>query len=86
MQKRNQVDQAYIPIQRRGGPVGLTLTDIVFVSGKPVAVIEWKVTATGDVPIVTVPLDPAQLKVLSQPAGRVRFLYQSKIADPRPLD
>jgi hypothetical protein len=86
MPKRNEADQAYIPIQRRGGAVGLTLTDIVFVSGNPLAVIEWGEAATGDVPVVTVPLDPAQLKVLSQPTGRVRFLYPSMIVDPRPLD
>ena len=58
--------------------------DLIWVSGVPTVVVEWDVRPDGDVPAVTIPLDPHGLSKLGW--EKAEYLYSEAIQDPRALD
>jgi hypothetical protein len=48
-------------MSRAGKHLGHFNSDLIFVSGIPMVVIEWKSSPQGDPPAIRVPLDPAYL-------------------------
>ena len=71
-------------LTRRGRPsYDHHISDLIFVDGAPTIVIELKVRSDGDLPLVTVPLDPQKLHLLG---GQAEYIYEDPIVDPRPFD
>jgi len=58
-------------------------SDLIFVDGRPVLVVEWTPPDGRDPPVVTAPLDPARLQELPTRFGH--FLYDDDVEDPRRL-
>lgn len=59
-------------------------SDLVWVAGVPTVVVQWAVRPDGDLPSVTVPLDPQHLHKLNWP--QAEYMYEFAIQDPRALD
>ena len=57
-------------------------SDLIFLEGKPIVVLEWgdKPGSPEQYPMVTLPLDPAFLEE-TKPDGY--FIYSGQLADPR---
>ena len=66
---------------RRGSAWGHAVTDLIFVDGHPIAVLEWGGVPGSEHPHVSVRLDPKRLQELH--SGSVTHLYDGPIEDPR---
>jgi hypothetical protein len=75
---------------RAGKNAGHFISDLIFVQGIPMIVIEWLETLEGDVPLVTISLDRQHLhKITSLEAERfleTEYLYELEVVDPRRFD
>lgn len=56
-------------------------TDLIFVGDVPTLVVEWEARPDGDLPLVTIPLDPQHLQPLKN-WPHVDFLYDLPIVQP----
>jgi len=57
------------------------VSDLIFIDGQPVLVLEWTPPENIHPPTVTVPLELARLTELSGPPGY--YLYDGEVVDPR---
>lgn len=71
-------------LKRAGKNVGHFNSDLIFVDQVPTIVIEWTIRPDGDLPAVTVPLDPAHLRKLDWPEAE--YAYVLAVEDPRRFD
>lgn len=80
-----KVFKVWHTLTRAGRSVGHFSSDLIFTDEGPMVVIEWNETEGGDVPAVTVRLDPAYLHEMKPPWPNADYLYEYPIDDPRPL-
>ena len=59
------------------------VTDLIFVDGRPVAVLAWRAEPDDERPLVSVPLDPAYLEEFH--SGSITHLYLNPIDFPAPV-
>jgi hypothetical protein len=69
---------------RAGKSVGHFNSDLIFVDDVPMIVVEWEITPQGDLPSVTIRLDPKYLHKLGWEDAE--YLYEFSVEDPRKLD
>ena len=68
-------------LQRDGKSYGHFQTDMVIVSGTPTLILEWMTTEDGEIPAVTVELDPKYLHPF--PGEGFDYMYEHPVEDPR---
>ena len=56
-------------------------SDLIFVDGVPTVVLEWEMNPDGDLPAVTIQLDPQRLHKLVWP--KAEYMYEDGLEDPR---
>ena len=59
-------------------------SDLIVLDGIPTIVVEWTPTPDGDVPTVTIQLDPRRLHKLGW--KEAEYMYELCVEDPRALD
>ena len=82
--ERRQGARALLQVIHRhqvGDTVFRRVSELLYVSGKPVALIEWINLGGIRTPLYTYPLDPAKLR--ADAARRGVFHYDDLTADPR---
>jgi hypothetical protein len=66
------------------------ISDLIFIRGVPTIVAEWLETPAGDIPLVTIPLDPRYLHRIGSPEAErfleIEYLYELEVVDPRRFD
>jgi hypothetical protein len=67
-------------MRQAGGEVMFN-SDLIFLAGTPIVVLEWEQRSFGDYPAVTATLDPTHLHKTDWPDAD--YLYQLSIEDPR---
>jgi hypothetical protein len=72
-------------VYRRGGNACYHANcDLIWVDEIPTVVVEWEVLPDGDLPLVSVPLDPTKLHIIGW--DEAEYMYEEAIQDPRALD
>jgi hypothetical protein len=77
------VTKVWHTMTRAGKNLGHFNSDLIFVDGVPTIVVEWLVQPDGDIPKVTIPLDPQFLRKLRWEDAE--YLYEFPVEDPRRL-
>lgn len=84
MGPKHKVSKVRHTMIRAGRNVGHFNSDLIFIKDVPTIVIEWQTRPGGDVPAVTVSLDPAHLHPLGWKSAD--YVYELPVEDPRQLD
>jgi hypothetical protein len=68
----------------RGKTHGTYLSDLIFVDGSPVIVLEWGGSPDNEQPLVTLALDQSRLSKVSK--TRPEYLYDGPLEGPRTMN
>jgi hypothetical protein len=75
---------------RAGENAGYFISDLIFVQGIPMIVVEWLEAPEGEIPLETISLDRQHLrKIASLEEERflqTEYFYELEVADPRQFD
>lgn len=72
----------FFAIVSQGGKNTMRAVSLIFESGKPVAVLEWKDVPGGLEPLVVMPLDPLLLQKMEMQPGVFGYAYNGQIVLP----
>jgi len=71
-------------MRRAGKILGHFDSDLIFIEAVPTIVVEWQVRPDGDLPIVTIQLDPQRLHRIGW--EKSEYMYEDVVDDPRQVD
>ena len=72
-------------VERAGRNMGHFNCDTIFLNEIPHIVFEWQESSEGEIPAITVALDPQHFHPL-EGWNEVQYLYENPVKDPRPLN
>ena len=81
-----EIHKVYHHMCRAGHNMGFFISDLIFSDQGPIVVIEWDRTPAGDIPSVTVLVNPHHLHRLQPPWPNANYTYELSVEDPRPFD